>query len=346
MTSGSRGSGARARLGLDAHSAVGLVPLVEVARENGLEPEPLLRAAGIAPEVLVEPAAMVPDARLHSFVMLLLARTGNAALGLAAGRHYNLATFGMLGAVAAVTPSPRDVVRLFVQYQHLTFTFFLLELDEAGQQLLLVPDGDLGPLHRFYLDRDLSFVFCTARRLWPGTYRELVKELCFDYPEPREVAEYRAWFGAPVRFGAECAKVCIDFTAEPPPSAVNALGNEELRRQLQSFVAMAPATEDIVQRTRNAVMLAVGARRHLPTIDEIAERLDRSARTLRRELSARGTSFRDLSDDVVVTLAQRYLRDRSLSIAAVAERLGYAEPSSFMRAFRRITGRTVTSERE
>ena len=81
----------------------------------------------------------------------LLERTKIRRPGLAAGRHYNWPPFGLLGAVAAVTPSPRDVVRLFVKYQHLTFTFFLLELDEAGERLLATVTG---PLHRFYLDRD------------------------------------------------------------------------------------------------------------------------------------------------------------------------------------------------
>jgi len=327
-----------------AHSAIGLVPLVAVARERGLDPDPLQRSAGIAPTVVDDPTATVPDERLHAFVTLLLERAGDASLGLRAGRHYSLATFGLLGAVAAVTPSPRDVVRLFVKYQHLTFTFFLLELDEEAEELLLVPAADLGPLHRFYLDRDLSFVFHTARRLWPTSHAELVRELLLDYPEPPEVDAYRSYFGAPLRFAADCAKVRIDFSAEPPPSAINLLGNTDLNRQLASLAA--PDSEgDVVQRTRHAVLFSVAARQHLPTIDEIAARIGRSGRTLRRELDARGTSFRDISDEVVATLAQRLLRDESLSVEAIAERLGYAEASSFLRAFRRITGRTVTSLR-
>ncbi len=316
-----------------------------MARERGLDPDPLLRSAGIAPTVVADPTATVADARVHDFVRLLLERTGDPTLGLAAGRHYNLATFGLLGAVAALTPSPRDVVRLFVKYQHLTFTFFLVELDEPTGRLLFVPDDDLGPLHRFYVDRELSFVFRTARRLWPASYRELLREFVFDYPAPAEEAAYRSYFGAPVRFAADCAMVRIDFSAEPPPSTINPLGTSELHRQLESFAAV-EAEADIGQRTRHAVMMSVAVRQHLPTIDEIAASLGRSVRTLRRDLDAHGTSFRGITDDVVVTLAKRYLRDRSLSIDAIAERLGYAEASSFMRAFRRITGQTVTSVRD
>ena len=344
MASDSRASPAHPRLRLDTRGAVGLAPLVALARARGLDPEPLLRNAGIAPTILADPNASVADERVHAFVTSLLERTNDPKLGLAAGRHYNLSTFGLLGAVAAVTPSPREVVRLFVKYQHLTFTFFVLDFDEASEQLVLVPDGDLGPLHRFYLDRDLSFVFHTARRLWPTDYRQMLKEFVFDYPTPPEAAAYRSYFGAPVRFSADCASVHIDFAAAPPPSTINPLGNSELNRQLESFAAI-EAEGDIGQRTRHAVMMSVATRQHLPTIDEIAPRLERSVRTLRRELSARGTSFREITDDVVATLATKLLRDGSLSLDTIAERLGYAEPSSFMRAFRRITGHTVTSVR-
>lgn len=327
----------------DARAAIGLVPLVAVARERELDGEALLRAAGIDPAVLRDPTATVADARIHALVGALLERTGDPTLGLAAGRHYNLATFGLLGAVAAVTPSPRAVTQLFIKYQHLTFTSFVFELDDAARRIVFVPQGDLGPLHRFYLDRELSFVLHNARRLWPSSYRQLLKQFAFDYSEPPEAATYRALFHDVV-FGAPCAGIGVDFDAEPPPSTVNPLGNAALNRELEALAAM-DTSGDVAQRTHRAVSMAVGARQHLPTIDEVAAQLGRSARTLRRELSARGTTFRDILEEVVVTLAQRYLRDPSLSAAAVAERLGYAEASSFARAFRRITGRTLASLR-
>jgi AraC-like DNA-binding protein len=43
---------------------------------------------------------------------------------------------------------------------------------------------------------------------------------------------------------------------------------------------------------------------------------------------------------VLEPLAKRFLRDSALSVARVAERLGYSEPANFVRAFRRWTGTT------
>ena len=60
-----------------------------------------------------------------------------------------------------------------------------------------------------------------------------------------------------------------------------------------------------------------------------------SPRTLQRRLRDEGTSFADLLDDLRQEMALRLLRDRKLAIYEVAFLLGYAEPSTFHRAFRR-----------
>jgi AraC-like DNA-binding protein len=62
------------------------------------------------------------------------------------------------------------------------------------------------------------------------------------------------------------------------------------------------------------------------------------ARTLRRQLLAEGTSFRELADEVHEMLATELLTMGALTVEEVAHRLGYAEASSFSRAYKRWTG--------
>jgi AraC-like DNA-binding protein len=64
------------------------------------------------------------------------------------------------------------------------------------------------------------------------------------------------------------------------------------------------------------------------------------ARTLQRQLADEGTSFKAELEQVRAQMAIAALRDRSVPIDEVAFLLGYAEPSSFYRSFRRWTGRT------
>ena len=57
----------------------------------------------------------------------------------------------------------------------------------------------------------------------------------------------------------------------------------------------------------------------------------------RRHLAAEGTTFRLLVDEVRGALAEEMLSHR-MSVAEVAERLGYAEVASFSHAFKRWKG--------
>ncbi|MCQ4438508.1 helix-turn-helix domain-containing protein, partial [Clostridioides difficile] len=57
-----------------------------------------------------------------------------------------------------------------------------------------------------------------------------------------------------------------------------------------------------------------------------------------------GLTFQSLLDDVRRDEAQRMLDDPELTVAAIAERLGYSEPRSFRHAYRRWTGRTPRAD--
>ena len=69
-----------------------------------------------------------------------------------------------------------------------------------------------------------------------------------------------------------------------------------------------------------------------------AEALHISNRTLQRRLKSEGTSFMDLLQDTRLQLARKYLRQRSRSVVETSYLLGFSEPSTFSRAFKRWTG--------
>ena len=69
-------------------------------------------------------------------------------------------------------------------------------------------------------------------------------------------------------------------------------------------------------------------------MEGVAAEMGMAPRTLHRHLAAEGTSFRRLLDEIRETLAEEMLAHR-MSVGEVAERLGYAEASSFVHAFKR-----------
>lgn len=72
----------------------------------------------------------------------------------------------------------------------------------------------------------------------------------------------------------------------------------------------------------------------LPGLAEIAAQQHISPRTLIRRLKRGNTSYQAILEDVRKTMAVDYLLHSKMSMASIAYRLGYQDPSNFGRAFR------------
>lgn len=85
---------------------------------------------------------------------------------------------------------------------------------------------------------------------------------------------------------------------------------------------------------------------HPPSLEEVAERLHMTTLTLSRRLRAEGQNgFQDMRDRVRHEAAVDLLQNPHLSLEHIAEHLGFAEHSTFHRAFRRWTGMSPGSFR-
>ncbi len=71
-----------------------------------------------------------------------------------------------------------------------------------------------------------------------------------------------------------------------------------------------------------------------------------STRTLQRRLRENGQSFGQLTESVRQELAMKYILNPGISLGEISYLLGFSEPSSFSRAFRRWTGETPRKMRQ
>jgi AraC-like DNA-binding protein len=78
----------------------------------------------------------------------------------------------------------------------------------------------------------------------------------------------------------------------------------------------------------------------MPELNDVAALLDLHPQTLRRRLSAEGTSFMDIKNRLRRDTALHFLGKQGLSIEEIAHRSGFSESSAFIRAFKGWTGVT------
>ena len=71
------------------------------------------------------------------------------------------------------------------------------------------------------------------------------------------------------------------------------------------------------------------------SLQNVAEKLDTSPRTLQRQISYTGKSFSNILDEMRCEKACKLLRQSNTKINNIAAMLGYSDAGSFTRAFER-----------
>ncbi|NWD91115.1 AraC family transcriptional regulator, partial [Pseudomonas sp. K5002] len=156
-------------------------------------------------------------------------------------------------------------------------------------------------------------------------------------PQPDFCDDYQVMFSDNLRFDRPRTRMifsadCLDLPIKRSP--------EELKR----FLAHAPA--NILVKYRDPDSLATRIKtdlRHMPAdtwpeTEGLAASLCISASTLRRRLAEEGQTYQGLKDSVRKELAIVWLADSDISFAEIATRLGFADASSFYKAFRKWSG--------
>ena len=81
-------------------------------------------------------------------------------------------------------------------------------------------------------------------------------------------------------------------------------------------------------------------------MDDVAQRIGMSRRSLQRNLEAEGLTYTVLLQSTRHALAQHYLLKTDLPLTEISFLLGFEEPNSFFRAFRGWAGRSPESFRQ
>lgn len=113
--------------------------------------------------------------------------------------------------------------------------------------------------------------------------------------------------------------------------------------ELNKRLAELDIDESTAARVRSALteLLPGGAY----SIEDVAEKIGMSKRTLQRKLSEENTTFQKQLNSVREMLAKHYIRNTDMTTNDIAFLLGYQEINSFIRAFSLWTGKSISEFR-
>jgi AraC-like DNA-binding protein len=180
-----------------------------------------------------------------------------------------------------------------------------------------------------------AWVLTIARQ---GTGQK-ISPLRVEFVQPRaHVKALERYFGCPVVCGAiRNALVFRGSDAALPFVTRNAELLDMLAPQFDVELKQRSEKEDsFVELVRGAIQQKLTG--HRPVIDDIANDLRLSPRTLQRRLQELGSSYQRVLDEARHEMARYYLRNSVLELAEAAYLLGYEDANSFARAFRNWEG--------
>lgn len=307
--------------------------LVE-ARVRGLPVDALLTAAGIAPALLQDPDARVP-ATHYAALWLGLAQALSCEFFAMDSHPMRPGSFTLMCRSAHGAPTVGQALRRALRFINLILDDFEAQLTREGERAAIVLKEGEVPRR--------AFTYCTfwlivyGLTCWLAGRRIPLRAASFRCPEPPYTDDYRTLFTHDLHFGR--SRTRLEFDA-----AVLDLPVKRSETELKTFLRKAPANILVKYRSNDSLTVRVrqGLRGQPPTewpdFETLAAGLHMSASTLRRRLDGEGESYQSIKDSLRRDLAIQCLTRGEASVADIAARLGFSEPSSFHRAFKKWTG--------
>lgn len=318
--------------------------LAEALERSGVPRERFLDGAPIDRALLERSDAKVELETFDALLELALTLAGDDAFGLRMGDGVNPGNYNLTVHLAAQASTLREAIESLQRFHRLlTDRLFWRFVEDADVAFLLYDAGPgMSAARRFRTELTMSAFYKLLKYFAP---RARPRVVAFDYPAPRYRAEYARVFDGSERFGQSFSGIVFDREL---------LGDLQMHRDPELHATIASRAEArIARQMANDLAYADRVRRHVldgaaperRTMLAVSRALGLSARTLRRRLAEEGTSFREVVDGALGTLAKRMVAEGDRPIEATAYAMGFSHPSAFHRAFKRWTGATPAASR-
>jgi AraC-like DNA-binding protein len=315
--------------------------LDDVLRSLGADPAQILENVGLEPNLFVnlERTILYSDLELLSEAMRA---TGCRDLGLHVGILQGIDAAGLVGLVSMNSPTVRDALGVIVAG---------LKTTDGGGAVMLAVRDDVATLGysviaggvknaEQFCDASVAILlnamrqFCGMR--WCPDRVYLMNE------PPEDLDQFAQFFGAPIEYRAPVARMTFDSAVLDRPVEVHDPSYREILAPILEK-AIEAATGDFVVAAKSILHSNFGDGRL--SRSDASRALGVSVDVLTRRLKSAGVTFTDLAEQLKIERAQGLLL-KEKRIREISSDLGFADVSSFSRAFKKWVGQSPGRWRE
>jgi len=331
-----------------SHTLARIVPfvarsLLRLIEDRGLSPERLCRGLGFTYQDLMDQALLLSHQQVRELILRAQQQLGEPALGLAAGARQTPVSWGVAGLAMLTCETFGDAINYGVAHESEAGAMVDHLVQQHGREVIIevLPRQFDLQIEAYLVDETMASALAISRYLVGPTFKPLRIDLTQARPAHAEV--YRRFYRCPVRFDAGCNRLTFEShwlgTRLPGYDRITC---GLVQRQLNKVLAMPIGRHDLVEAVTNRMRFAAATR---PGQKDLARMVNISDRTLRRRLVQQDTTYRAISDGARYERARDLLVNSDISIAQVAELVGYSDARAFRRAFKRWTGQLPTEFR-
>jgi AraC-like DNA-binding protein len=317
--------------------AIGQVDqILQGVREQGRDVPAILARAGISPALLESPLSRVSQTQYTTLIRTLTRVTQDELWGLCS-RPVKIGTFARNCRELVHCRTLREALVQGFRFYHLALEDLVPRLRMEGDMVHVVLQAHAERNTRLrYVERTLMF-FAFGLACWLVARRIPLLGVDYSSLDKNQSSDAFRVFQAPVRYQDAQVGFRFDQRWLDLPVVQNVQSVEEFLRQAPaSLLVKYRDPANVTERIRRIL------RRHLdgdlPSLEEVGKSLGVTPQTLRRRLQDEGQGYQAIKDDLRRDVAIEYLARPDLTQIEIANMVGFSEPSTFHRAFKKWTG--------
>lgn len=312
---------------------------VNIMRSRGFGVDKVLADTGITEDRLFDPGLLVDSHQYEVVVRNMINLTQNPELGFEIGSGVQLVDFGILAHAMMSARNLRDAILLWQRYCNLAGLTLKMRIEEAKNNWMVVIDilGTEGQIQRFCIEESLMHAVTLGAALVGRPFT--LGECTLTYPSPPYASRYRELLSCPVRFNApRTALTVVSPGLDSPLRGYDPEFNEVCLRHCGQIMRQIRDGSTVASQIRSILLSKSG---EIPSLEHMAVFLGFSSRTLKRSLAREGASYQAIVNEFRLDLAQEYLKSEQLTPKEIGFLLGFKSITSFRRAFKSWTGKTI-----
>ncbi len=317
--------------------------LFHLAVAQGLDADNLLDRAGLPASVIDQPEQRVPTEKLAVIVESIWDHLQDEAMGLS---PYPIprGSFFMMAKAAIHENNLGKALELGARFYGLVTKAFQMEVVRERHTASLVFRMASTEMDRHHLFAEINLMAWHRFASWLIAESVTLNDVYFDYATPAHVSEYAYLFPGRHHFNAEWQALSFkrSFLDREITQKASSLKAFIKRCPVEFFVQ--PKTDFSVSHELQR-LLRRNFQDGFPLIEDAADALHVSRRTLIRKLEEEGTSYQQLKNLVRRDRAIDLLTNHQIPLGEIAEAVGFSDAAVFARAFKSWTGVSPRSYR-